>query len=284
MDFFAFVSDYIFQANELINDLFFSLVPLYKEENGDGQDVVVPLFTALHASSQNILVLLRIQTALHDADILLRTVMEGTIKYCYLMNGTEDERREKHIEYKQVLTEIGQISDHFKAIEAVKILKEFSIDNTSPFEVNILSDKEIQLLQAKYNSKLKTQMHGKWTYQSLLKELASKREEYKTLLGTVATYSLSSHFCHYDWIGVSSRAVQFESEYTERDAMYDIVHCYRILSNTLSFEMIRASEYMRANNFRPENAHSIFDKISELLYEIDSLSNKLLKDAENTES
>lgn len=280
MDYYAFVNDYLFEANELINSLFFSLVPLYKEENSDGQDVVVPLFTALHASSQNILVLLRIQTALHDADVLLRTVMEGTIKYCYLMNGTKDERHEKYVEYKQVLTEIEKISDHVKAIEAVKILKEFSINNTLPFEVNILSDEEIRLLQAKYNSKFKTRIKGKWSYQALLKELASNRPEYKAQLGTIATYSLSSHFCHYDWIGVSSRFAQLESAYKEKDEIYDVVHCYRILSNTLSFEMFRASEYMRGNSFHSEHTLSIIDKIFALLYKIDSFCNDALKNAE----
>lgn len=277
MDYFAFVNDYIFQANELINDLFLSLVPLYKKENGDEQDVVVPLFTALHASSQNILVLLRIQTALHDADILLRTVMEGTIKYCYLMNGTKDERHEKYIEYKQVLTEIEKISDHFKAIEAVKILKEFSINNTLPFEVDILGDEEIQLLQAKYNSKFKTEIKRKWSYQSLLRELASNRTEYKAQLGTIATYSLSSHFCHYDWIGVSSRLAQLESAHEEKDEIYDVLHCYRIMSNTLSFEMFRASEYMRGNGFHSAHTLSIIDRIFELLYKIDLFCNDSLE-------
>lgn len=284
MDYSAFVNDYIFQANELINELFFSLVPLYKKENGDEQDVVVPLFTTLHATSQNVLVLLRIQTALHDADVLLRTVMEGTIKYCYLMNGTKDERHEKYIEYKHVLTEIEKISDHFKAIEAVKILKEFSINNTLPFEVNILSDEEIQLLQAKYTRKIKTEMKQKWSYQSLLKSLASNRPEYKAQLGTIATYSLSSHFCHYDWIGVSSRLAQLESAYDEKDEIYDILHCYRILSNILSFEMFRASEYVRANNFSSAHTLAIIDKIFELLYRIDSFCNTSLENEEQPRS
>lgn len=284
MDYSAFVNDYIFQANELINQLFFSLVPLYREENGDEQDVVVSLFTTLHATSQNILVLLRIQTGLHDADVLLRTVMEGTIKYCYLMNGTKDERHERYMEYKHILTEIEKISDHFKAVEAVKILREFFINNTAPFEVNILSDEEIQSLQAKYTKKVKTEMKKKWSYQSLLKSLASNRPEYEALLGTIATYSLSSHFCHYDWIGVSSRLAQLESAYKEKDEIYDIMHCYRILSNVLSFEMFRVSEYIRGNNFRPPHTHEIIDKIFELLYKLDSFCNTSLKNVTQPES
>ena len=129
------------------------------------------------------------------------------------------------------------------------------VNNTLPFEVNILSDEEIQSLQDKYTRKIKTEMKQKWSYQSLLKSLASNQPEYKAQLGTIATYSLSSHFCHYDWIGVSSRLAQLESAYDEKDEIYDILHCYRILSNILSFEMFRASEYVRVNNF--SSAHTL---------------------------
>ncbi len=62
------------------------LSPLYREEFGPFQDVTVPLFTSLHMTSESILILLENQ-AVFDADVLLRTVMERTIKYCYLMSN-----------------------------------------------------------------------------------------------------------------------------------------------------------------------------------------------------
>ena len=145
------------------------------------------------------------------------------------------------------------------------------VNNTLPFEVNILSDEEIQSLQDKYTRKIKTEMKQKWSYQSLLKSLA-------------ATYSLSSHFCHYDWIGVSSRLAQLESAYDEKDEIYDILHCYRILSNILSFEMFRASEYVRVNNFSSAHTLAIIDKIFELLYRIDSFCNTSLENEEQPRS
>ena len=158
------------------------------------------------------------------------------------------------------------------------------VNNTLPFEVNILSDEEIQSLQDKYTRKIKTEMKQKWSYQSLLKSLASNQPEYKAQLGTIATYSLSSHFCHYDWIGVSSRLAQLESAYDEKDEIYDILHCYRILSNILSFEMFRASEYVRVNNFSSAHTLAIIDKIFELLYRIDSFCNTSLENEEQHRS
>ena len=152
------------------------------------------------------------------------------------------------------------------------------------FRSYLSCDEEIQSLQDKYTRKIKTEMKQKWSYQSLLKSLASNRPEYKAQLGTIATYSLSSHFCHYDWIGVSSRLAQLESAYDEKDEIYDILHCYRILSNILSFEMFRASEYVRVNNFSSAHTLAIIDKIFELLYRIDSFCNTSLENEEQPRS
>lgn len=92
------------------------------------------------------------------------------------------------------------------------------VNNTLPFEVNILSDEEIQSLQDKYTRKIKTEMKQKWSYQSLLKSLASNQPEYKAQLGTIATYSLSSHFCHYDWTTWMQRLNKAKGEVNDRSS------------------------------------------------------------------
>lgn len=142
MDYLDIISTYILQADQYLKQLFYSIAPIYKPENGNRQDVTVPLFTTLYSTSESILILL-LYNGLFDADILLRCVMEGTIKYCYLMNGDENEKNSKYIEYKEKLYEIVKISDHKKAVEAVEILKEFSENSTKPFEIDILEEQAL---------------------------------------------------------------------------------------------------------------------------------------------
>lgn len=146
MEYIEEVGKYIVQADEYLKSFFFKMSPLYRKEHGDNQDVTVPLFTTLHSTSESILILL-LNQSIFDADVLLRTVMEGTIKYCYLMTGTDDEKKEKYIEYKIKLADIAKISDHKKAIEAVDILREFSENSTKPFECDILSDEKLSELK-----------------------------------------------------------------------------------------------------------------------------------------
>ena len=272
------IEQYIIKADYYIKNLLFSLVPLYRKEHGEEQDVVVPLFTSLHSTSESILILL-LNHGIYDADILLRTVMEGTVKYCYLMTGTKKERNEKYLEYKIKLPEISRIFDHRKAVEAVEILQEFSDNNTKPFECDILSNDELSRLMTLYPKKLQLAIKKKWSYQSLIRSLAENYSEYKAQLGTLSTYALTSHLCHYDWTGVSSRLCQMMESTNPSSKIYDILHTIRIISNVLSMELFRVAEYLRGNNFNSKSVSELSIEILSFITKLDNYSNKML--AEN---
>ena len=278
MEYLQEVGENIVKADEYLKELFYKLAPLYKEEHGKNQDVVVPLFTSLHSTSESILILL-LNQAIFDADVLLRTVMEGTIKYCYLMTGTADEKNEKYIEYKVKLTDIDKILDHNKAVEAVDILKEFSKNSTKPFELSVLSDEELSGLTKKYPKKERDALKRKWSYQSLLRSLAHSYPEYEAQLGTVSTYSLTSHFCHYDWTGLSSRNAQIMNSVKHDAIVFDIMHCNRILSNVLSMELFRVAEYIRGNGFCSQEVTALYLEVYEFVITLDKLGNELLESA-----
>lgn len=276
MEYIVEVKKNIIEADNYLKGLIYTLAPLYKKEHGENQDVVVPLFTALHSTSESILILLENQ-AIFDADVLLRTVMEGTIKYCYLMTGTNEEKKQKYSEYKVSLSDIDKISDHKKAIEAVDILREFSKNSTKPFECSILSDEELLRLSERYPKKKREELKRKWSYQSLLRSLAHDNREYEAQLGTLSTYSLASHFCHYDWTGVSSRNTQIIDSVNPKAIVFDIMHCNRIISNVLSMELFRVMEYMRGNNFYSQEVSDLCLEVYEFIMNLDALNNECLE-------
>ena len=258
MEYIEEVGKYIVQADEYLKSFLFKISPLYRKEHGDNQDVTVPLFTTLHSTSESILILL-LNQSIFDADVLLRTVMEGTIKYCYLMTGTDDEKKEKYIEYKIKLADIAKISDHKKAIEAVDILREFSE------------------LKEQYPKKEQDKLKQKWSYQALLRSLAKANREYEAQLGTLSTYSLTSHFCHYDWTGVSSRNAQIIEAENPNAIIFDIMHSIRILSNVLSLELFRVAEYMRGNKFDSPEVAALSMEALKFVSDLDTLNNNMLE-------
>lgn len=275
MDYIEEVGAFIVKGDEYIKKLLFTLSPLYREEHGKYQDVTVPLFTTLHSTSESILILL-LNGSIFDADILLRTVMEGTIKYCYLMIGTEVERKEKYNEYKVKLTDMDKISDHKKSSEAVEILNEFSENSTKPFECDILSESELSELMGKYPRRVQNELKQKWSYQSLLRNLAQTNSEYQAQLGTLATYSRASHYCHYDWTGVSARNAQIIESVNAESVMFDIAHSIRIVSNVLSMELFRVAEYLRGNRFNSSEIAILSIEILNFISELDLRNNQFL--------
>lgn len=82
MEYIEEVGKYIVQADDYLKSFLFKISPLYRKEHGGNQDVTVPLFTTLHSTSESILILL-LNQSIFDADVLLRTVMEGLPDYRY---------------------------------------------------------------------------------------------------------------------------------------------------------------------------------------------------------
>ena len=281
MEYLRMVQEHIELAMGLNNALFLSLAPLYQENHGSEQEATVPLFTLLHSTSTTILNLVMERMALHDADVLLRTVMEGTVKYCYLLNGTPEERYRKYEEYRYMLHDFEKLTDHNKAQETLNIFKEFNIQHsTLPFEVNILSDEQQKIIKSKYSKKEKDDLKRRWTYQAMLRSLAESRTEYKAQLGTLSTYASTSHYAHFDWSGLMSRLAQLHSAAKEEDINYDIAHGLRIVSNILNFELMRALEYIQVYGLKSKNSLLIIQEISEEANTLDVLADKLLTDTE----
>ena len=247
---------HISNTDSYIKNLFFSLAPLYREEFAFGQDITVPLFTVLHSYSESVLVLLQ-NGGLFEADIILRCTMEGTIRYCYLMTGSEEERKEKYTEYRVIMPDLDRLNDHRKAQEAITILKQFTKNSTKPFESMLLSEEEINQIQNQYARSFKDRLKKKWSYQSLLKELASSHMEYEAQLGSLSTYALTSHYCHLDYTGLNDIKCQLFAAGRNEKTLSDYAHSLRIIANILSFYVFRVLEYMRCNNSYPENVKKL---------------------------
>ena len=276
MDYFDEVNSRIVKVDMFIKNFFFSLSPLYKKELGNEQDVTVQLFSSLHSTSESILILL-LNRAICDADVLLRTVMEGTIKYCYLMVGTPEERHEKYVEYKQKLTDIDTMADHQKALEAITVLKEFSSNSTIPFELMLLPEEKLDELKLLYPARKRNEIKQRWSYQALLRSLAKTNAEYEAQLGTLSTYSQTSHLCHYDWTGLSTRQSQIMHADTECGELSDIAHALRIMDNVLSMYLFRVAEYMRGNKFTSKDVSELSIKALSFLKELSQKENELIE-------
>ena len=271
-----FIRSRIDTAFSLTNALVCSLSPLYQENGGQEQEVTVPLFSMLHSTSSTILTLLSDTMALADADILLRSVMEGTVKYCFLLNGTAEERWQKYLEYRYVLCELEMVADHKKAVETLAVFEEFSIDHSKiPLKASILSDELLKDIQSKYTKKDISEIKGRWTYQAMIRSLATTKPEYKAQLGSLSTYADTSHFAHFDWTGLSTRQARLNLN-VRNDDRFDVAHAARIISNVLSLTLFRFWEYGNVYKKGTQETYKIMGDMAKEIKELDLIANEMV--------
>lgn len=165
-----FLNIYPAKALHLLRELTFSLTPFYKPDvkiSELNQFVTIQLFTNLYSTSECILILIK-KYGIWEADILLRTLVEGSIKYIFLMSGELEGNSDIIKEYYFSIPEMQKISEHKKAKKALELFRLYS-DQKHPFEVSFLSEKELKALEAKYPNKARREIEQRWGFGNLLK-------------------------------------------------------------------------------------------------------------------
>lgn len=262
------------EADSHIKSIITAMSPLYKPEFPTGQEVTVPLFVALHSYSESVLILLQ-NGGVFEADIILRAIMEGSVKYCFLMRGTDEERTKRLIEYQRDLLSLERVSDHKKAKEAIGILNQFTNNSTKPFEAMLLDETLISEIEGTYSRKEKNALESKWKYQALLRSLAQDSHEYEAQLGSLATYAQTSHLIHLDWSGVQQ--IQSSIVHNQESCKYNYAHALRIISNVLSIYAFRVLEYMQCNKSFPPEVVTLCNSLVCLEHRINTELNQLIE-------
>lgn len=115
----------------------------------------------------------------------------------------------------------------------------------------------------------------------MLRDLAKKNTNYKAQLGTLATYSMTSHLCHFDWTGVCSRRDQIVNSHDKDAYLWDAAHCLRIHSNVISMELFRVAEYASNSNVELPEALNLCTEILDFVQQIDKYISKIAEEKIN---
>lgn len=278
-DFDLLIGRYSFEVNEMCKKIFFGISPLYKDNvpiDNYNQIVLSSLFTQLYRTGENILLLTSNGNAF-EADVLVRILSEGTVKYIYMMQGELKERSSLIEEYYEIIPEMQKLSDHERAEEAMQIFREFGYEK-HPFQLSILSDADLDRLKSKYSKTAISNMNKKWSFKKLLEELVSKDEKYYVLYTTLYSYSLSSHYIHYDGEALHMRAEALKEQVQRQDNSLEVAHILRVVSNILALMLLRVGEYVRQYKNSDEKVLSSIAEAMELQVEIDDIIEKIIKE------
>ncbi|MEC0234844.1 DUF5677 domain-containing protein [Paenibacillus kribbensis] len=198
-------------------------------------------------TSESILVLVA-NNRLWDNEMLIRSVLEGTLKFIYLTTGTDEERKTKIDEFWNVLPVISQIKRSRRAGEVYNNLPEnVSQKNDMKFIKGvILSEDKINEIQSKYPRKYRKELEHKWSYSEIVKEL-SKEDKHKYFNGMFHGYGIGSHLIHQDADAINF-LIDHNARVPERRIAKELAHGCRQISDVMTYSMLRLYAYKLLHN------------------------------------
>jgi hypothetical protein len=170
---------------------------------------------------------------LWDAEILVRSVFEGSLKAAYLLQspGSFEER---HRQYSHDLFQIGLLKDHAKYAELLRVLPAESDGEWRPFRERLLDDATREEIAAAYPKPTRSSLETRWGFTGLIAGLAQDADPlFKRFTGLASSYSMASHVTHVDSIGASI-ALERDMRSEERRNTLTLAHGVRLLSDIMT--------------------------------------------------
>ncbi|WP_219376033.1 DUF5677 domain-containing protein [Bacillus mycoides] len=262
----AKIYDLANQSGIVLKEIFEVCSPLYRQESEvpiEVQEVISNLYISCYMSSESVLLLIE-NCRLWDAEILLRSICEGTIKILYMCTGKEYEIRDKVKEFWDIAPRLKRIPNHYKAVDVLSRLDDGSI-RWEPIRKFLLAKEELDILQEKFPKKIRRQIEQKWSFNEMIRDLSNNNNNLDMLISLFYGYSIGSHFMHQD-----SDALKLIIDRNERDEQrrifLELAHASREISDVLNLAFIRSFSYFKLCNLDTTPLMKVKEK-SEWLFE-----------------
>lgn len=201
------------------------------------QRTISYLLTATARASESAL-LLCAYSQVWDAEIVARSVLEGSLRFAYLLQS-KAEFQKRHDEYANQLFEIALLKDHRKAAELLALVPDPDSEHWRPMRELLLSDLDFAALSQKYGKADRNELMRRWGFTGLVGELSRSADPYFHGLGALAhSYAMASHVQHVDFVGASMPLERDHRSEDRRDSA-NLAHSGRLISDILDFFFLR---------------------------------------------
>lgn len=212
-------------------------VGTYKGWDQEEQDSIGKLLSASARSTESALLLIA-YGQLWDAEVLIRSVFEGTLKFAYLIQS-QDTFKDRYREFACEQPEIFALQDDRKARQLLDAIKDPEAGSWRPIRDMVLPDIKREELASSYSKTYRRQMDMKWGYGGMLNSLSNSGDTlFTNFTGLSYGYSVASHIHHADFIGISVPLERDRRSSETRDAIH-LAHLARLISDCFSCFQIR---------------------------------------------
>jgi hypothetical protein len=259
-------------ASQLVGE-YFDLAKPYIDKGYAGLNphvrfVNAQLFIDCALTSESVLLLVRAGKE-WDADLIARSVVEGSLKYVYMMSGTPSEMFRKATEYWNTLPAFASVrrSERARAILA-------SVPNPDdiqwrPFRDLVISAADVDAARKKTNHCDRKDLERQWSFSGIVRHfVASGRPELMMFAQLAHGYANSSHLIHKDGDGVGMVWDRYRREPERHDAI-SLAHAARLVSDVCSFGNLRLLYLLRACSASRTGIDEIDGRYERLFVDLD---------------
>lgn len=223
----------------LMRDLLPLMAPVgtYGDWEQEERDTIGNLLSASVRSTESALLLIA-YGQLWDAEVLVRSVFESTLKFAYLIQS-HDTFKDRYREFADEQPEIIALQDDRKARQLLDAIKDPRADSWRPIRDMVLPNEKREQLAFRYPKTYRRQMDMKWGYGSMLNSLSNSVDTlFANFTGLSYEYSVASHIHHADFIGISVPLERDRRSPERRDAIH-LAHLARLISDCFACFQIR---------------------------------------------
>ena len=239
----------------------------YKDLPQGVRFVVAQLYIDCHLTSESALILIQ-HGKEWDADILSRAVMEGTVKFVYMLTGGEESIRRKVQEYWEILPQFSAIRH---SLHARSYMEEPDAPSRHMpvFQEIVLKDAEVKATRHEWSKARRKQLEEAWSVAGILREFGkSEHKGLRRLVHMAHAYGMSSHLLHKDADGVGMVWERARRDSHRRIAV-TLGHSARVVSDLCQFAKWRLGFLLKACRVDTSCIAAIESKYSVLFDELE---------------
>lgn len=187
-----------------------------------------------------------------DADILIRSVYEGTTKFVFICHPDAAERLRRVREYRIELPDVASMRDHSRLETLLPMLPDPDAPEWRPLREMLLSAEGVEELRSEYPRARRRELEQRWSFSEITGWLSkSGIGDFAGFTGLLHGYGMSSHLAHVDWTG-AHMVWERGRRSTQRMNAIEMAHGGRIMADTLTAAALRVAAAYRYKGFSLE--------------------------------
>lgn len=181
---------------------------------------------------------------LWDAELVMRSVVEGTVKFGYLLESPATFTA-RCIEFSDALPAIAWLRRHSRAAEALKALGGADEADARPFRDLLLSEDELAGIRAAYPREMRKDIERRWGFTALVDAVSKEGGAFgPTARLLLHGYSVASELQHMSHTG-TDMPLERDKRSDERRKAIEFAHAAKLVEDCFHFTFLRVIVILR---------------------------------------